>query len=351
MGDISLYCDHISHLDPDFFLVSSIVIRVSSPLSLKHPTNRDSIVKMKSAILTAALFASASLAWLPSCADTCISNWDGNSCTSSSGWSCLCGNSTAIANINSCVASSCSDSTDRECEQFPLHHPVSATTNMRSSNLRCPRPDLRKCRRDRDRHTRGYLLCHVRRQRLAFTIHLRWAMGHQQCSLVFIHQPDRYRSSRRPQWLGRKWSLGRTRRTRRTWRPWTRWPRRFRSSLDIWRSIQRWMWSMVVVEWSLGPVEPVDRNLVCLQQFDSFAFASHNYNHRCRQGCNRYDLRGSGRIGYSDSYLCLGECCPCCHSDGSRWCDGGRSYWRRCCAVSGSTVRLSDLDLHSVGNW
>lgn len=71
---------------------------------------------MKSIILAAAL-AGTSLAvgWLPSCSwSDCMGSWDGSSCNQASGWDCVCSNSTAIAQINTCVATSCTNATDQE---------------------------------------------------------------------------------------------------------------------------------------------------------------------------------------------------------------------------------------------
>ncbi|KAK5467993.1 hypothetical protein LTS15_000966 [Exophiala xenobiotica] len=70
---------------------------------------------MKSFALAAALFASSSFAWLPSCAwSDCMGSWDGTSCDTSSGWDCLCSNQTAISQMNTCVATSCTNQTDQE---------------------------------------------------------------------------------------------------------------------------------------------------------------------------------------------------------------------------------------------
>ncbi|KIV85465.1 hypothetical protein PV11_01158 [Exophiala sideris] len=70
---------------------------------------------MKSFAIAAALFAGSSFAWLPSCAwNDCMGSWDGTSCTSNSGWDCLCSNQTAISQLNTCVATSCTNSTDQE---------------------------------------------------------------------------------------------------------------------------------------------------------------------------------------------------------------------------------------------
>ncbi|KAL2401419.1 hypothetical protein ABEF95_013654 [Exophiala dermatitidis] len=65
--------------------------------------------------LAALLFATSSLAWLPSCTwSDCMGSWDGSSCSSSNGWNCLCSNQTAISQLNTCVATSCTNSTDQE---------------------------------------------------------------------------------------------------------------------------------------------------------------------------------------------------------------------------------------------
>jgi len=71
---------------------------------------------MKAFILAAAL-AGTSLAVgpLPSCSwSDCMSSWNGASCTQASGLDCICSNSTAIAQINTCVATSCTNATDQE---------------------------------------------------------------------------------------------------------------------------------------------------------------------------------------------------------------------------------------------
>lgn len=53
--------------------------------------------------------------WLPSCSwNDCLGSWNGASCTQQSGWDCICSNSTAIAQINTCVATSCTNATDQE---------------------------------------------------------------------------------------------------------------------------------------------------------------------------------------------------------------------------------------------
>lgn len=43
-----------------------------------------------------------------------MGSWDGASCDQNSGWDCICGNSTAISQINTCVATSCTNATDQE---------------------------------------------------------------------------------------------------------------------------------------------------------------------------------------------------------------------------------------------
>ncbi|RVX68066.1 hypothetical protein B0A52_08205 [Exophiala mesophila] len=74
-------------------------------------------MKSYSLPLTAALFASSSLAagWLPSCTwSDCLGSWDGTTCDASSGWECVCSNQTAISQLNTCVATSCTNQTDQE---------------------------------------------------------------------------------------------------------------------------------------------------------------------------------------------------------------------------------------------
>ena len=145
-----LYCDHISLLGPDLELLHfcqsiSFFVVVQNPL--KHLTSRyhRHLAKMKSTILATALFTSAAFAWGPSCADNCIGNWNGDSCTSSSGWDCLCGNATAISTLNSCVSSAC-DSTDQECEHCYPHHSLYIKTNIPRSHIRRYCPNLCECR-------------------------------------------------------------------------------------------------------------------------------------------------------------------------------------------------------------
>jgi CFEM domain len=70
---------------------------------------------MRSFIVAAALFAASSYAWIPDCAwNDCMGSWDGSSCTQNNGWECLCSNATAIAQLNTCVATSCTNSSDQE---------------------------------------------------------------------------------------------------------------------------------------------------------------------------------------------------------------------------------------------
>jgi len=65
--------------------------------------------------LAAALFTTSSLAYLPSCSwSDCMGSWDGSSCSASTGWNCLCSNQTAISQLNTCVATSCTNTTDQE---------------------------------------------------------------------------------------------------------------------------------------------------------------------------------------------------------------------------------------------
>ncbi|OCT54729.1 hypothetical protein CLCR_03058 [Cladophialophora carrionii] len=65
--------------------------------------------------LAAAFFTTSALAWLPSCTwSDCMGSWDGSSCSSSTGWDCLCSNQTAISQLNTCVATSCTNTTDQE---------------------------------------------------------------------------------------------------------------------------------------------------------------------------------------------------------------------------------------------
>lgn len=44
----------------------------------------------------------------------CMLSWDGQTCESDNGWNCLCSNSTAVNQINTCVATSCTNTTDQE---------------------------------------------------------------------------------------------------------------------------------------------------------------------------------------------------------------------------------------------
>ena len=70
---------------------------------------------MKSFTIAALAGTALAQGWLPSCSwNDCMGSWDGASCTQSSGWDCICGNSTAIASINTCVATSCTNATDQE---------------------------------------------------------------------------------------------------------------------------------------------------------------------------------------------------------------------------------------------
>ena len=43
-----------------------------------------------------------------------MGSWDGSACDQASGWDCICSNGTAIAQINTCVATSCTNATDQE---------------------------------------------------------------------------------------------------------------------------------------------------------------------------------------------------------------------------------------------
>lgn len=43
-----------------------------------------------------------------------MGSWDGTNCDQSNGWACLCSNQTAIAQLNTCVATSCTNATDQE---------------------------------------------------------------------------------------------------------------------------------------------------------------------------------------------------------------------------------------------
>lgn len=66
-------------------------------------------------LMVAAALAATSYAWAPSCAwNDCMGSWDGTTCDQSNGWSCLCSNETAIAQLNTCVATSCTNATDQE---------------------------------------------------------------------------------------------------------------------------------------------------------------------------------------------------------------------------------------------
>lgn len=53
--------------------------------------------------------------WLPSCSwNDCMNSWDGSACDQATGWDCVCGNATAISQINTCIATSCTNATDQE---------------------------------------------------------------------------------------------------------------------------------------------------------------------------------------------------------------------------------------------
>jgi len=70
---------------------------------------------MKSFAIAALAGVTVAQGWLPSCSwNDCLGSWDGASCDQSSGWDCICSNSTAIAQINTCVATSCTNATDQE---------------------------------------------------------------------------------------------------------------------------------------------------------------------------------------------------------------------------------------------
>lgn len=61
------------------------------------------------------LFPLIALAWLPSCSyNDCLSSWDTSDCSSQSGLSCVCTNTTQLAQINTCIATSCTNATDQE---------------------------------------------------------------------------------------------------------------------------------------------------------------------------------------------------------------------------------------------
>ena len=97
------FVDCISLSNPPFFQLLSFEYSLPSR------------VNMKTFAIAAALFVSSSLAWLPTCGwNDCFSSWDGSSCDQSSGWDCLCSNATAIAQLNTCVATSCTNTTDQE---------------------------------------------------------------------------------------------------------------------------------------------------------------------------------------------------------------------------------------------
>ncbi|KAK5942122.1 hypothetical protein PMZ80_006075 [Knufia obscura] len=70
---------------------------------------------MKSFAIAALAGVTVAQGWLPSCSwNDCMGSWDGASCDQSSGWDCICSNSTAISQINTCVATSCTNATDQE---------------------------------------------------------------------------------------------------------------------------------------------------------------------------------------------------------------------------------------------
>lgn len=73
-------------------------------------------MKTFTTILPLAALAGTTLAQgLPSCSwNDCMGSWDAGNCNQSSGWDCVCSNSTAIAQINTCVATSCTNATDQE---------------------------------------------------------------------------------------------------------------------------------------------------------------------------------------------------------------------------------------------
>lgn len=65
--------------------------------------------------LAALIGQSVAQGWLPSCSwNDCMGAWNGAACNQASGWDCVCSNSTAIAQINTCVATSCTNATDQE---------------------------------------------------------------------------------------------------------------------------------------------------------------------------------------------------------------------------------------------
>jgi len=74
-------------------------------------------MKVAQTLPVAALLASSAAAtgWFPACAwNDCLTSYNGTTCSSSSGWECLCTDSSALDTLNSCVATACSNSTGRE---------------------------------------------------------------------------------------------------------------------------------------------------------------------------------------------------------------------------------------------
>jgi hypothetical protein len=100
----------------------------------------------------------------------CLSSYNGTSCSSKTGWECLCTDSVALDTLNSCVATACSNSTGAEGQSLLLYPWPIFVVNRLYSRLRRHRSRL--CQRWQDRHcrARGHLLCHIRRLSLAFGV-------------------------------------------------------------------------------------------------------------------------------------------------------------------------------------
>ncbi|RMZ78579.1 hypothetical protein DV738_g3792, partial [Chaetothyriales sp. CBS 135597] len=75
---------------------------------------------MKTLVITTALFASTSLAWLQGCEKNDCFNVDGTECGDDrpNPYDCFCSNSTAIEQINACAAASCSETAEQAIYAF-----------------------------------------------------------------------------------------------------------------------------------------------------------------------------------------------------------------------------------------
>jgi len=73
-------------------------------------------MKLAQALPVAALVSSAAAtSWFPACAwNDCLSSYNGTSCSSKTGWECVCTDSVALDTLNSCVATACSNNTGAE---------------------------------------------------------------------------------------------------------------------------------------------------------------------------------------------------------------------------------------------